>query len=71
MTVSIQSILISYGILMEMLFLYAKIASSIEVDAVTKEICLSVMIHCGDWMNLVHDSGLCCWSYSQSKLNLL
>lgn len=56
---------------MEMLFLHAKIASSTEVDAVTKEICLTVRTLCGDWMDLEHDSGLCCWGYSQSKLNLL
>lgn len=55
---------------MEMLSLNAKIASSIEVGAVTKE-SVSVRIFCGDWMNLGHDSGLCCWGCSQSKLNLV
>lgn len=34
---------------MEMLSLYAKIAPSIEVDAETKEICLSVRICYDDW----------------------
>lgn len=34
---------------MEMLSLYAKIAPIIEVDAVSKEICLGVRILCGDW----------------------
>lgn len=56
---------------MEMLSPYAEIASSIEVDAVTKKFCPSVRILCGDWMNLEHDAGLCCWGCTQSKLNLL